>query len=78
MNDRATDSERLMNTWWMLAVAFAVHVIVTAGLGFVTFEALDGGTVTLTRGARPSLTKNGEPRRRIGAGAALRPHHQAR
>ncbi len=34
----------LINTWWLLGLAFAVHVIMTTVVGFVVFSALSGET----------------------------------
>jgi hypothetical protein len=34
----------LTSTWWVLGLAFGIHVLMTAAVSFVVFSALDGGT----------------------------------
>jgi hypothetical protein len=60
----------LISTWWVLGLAFGIHLIMTTAVGFASFKALDTGTVAARRAARQA-----GPR---AAFAATRPPSAAR
>jgi hypothetical protein len=38
----------LINTWWVLGLAFGIHVIMTTIVGFAVFAALNGRASAIT------------------------------
>jgi membrane protein implicated in regulation of membrane protease activity len=56
----------LIDTWWVLGLAFGIHVLMTVAVGFAVFSALSAGSLTLTDGtdSRVAEAEEREPRPR--------------
>ncbi len=64
----------LIDTWWVLGLAFGVHLLMTAAVGFVSFVAVSHGSPTalVSRGGATAAPGEPEPaaRARLEAGRA--------
>jgi hypothetical protein len=50
----------LISTWWLLGIAFGIHVLMTTIVGLVVFGALGGGSLMLGDRARRSAIDDGQ------------------
>jgi len=49
-----------IDTWWVLGLAFGIHLVVTAAVGLAVFDAVGGGTRTFAGSARQPAARHGE------------------
>lgn len=61
----------LINTWWVLGLAFGIHVIMTACVGFAVFNALSDHSRAIGQTRQPNsdagdLERSASPRAELG------------
>ncbi len=64
-----------INAWWVLGLAFGIHVLMTTAVGYAVFSALSGGAPSLREPARrgpPMRPRRSSLRRGRGSSGAMR------